>query len=48
MDKVINRIKIAEHSDKDGYVNWEKIVRLNAAVKQPKEKKVSTIKNNQL
>ena len=35
---------IAEYCDNDGNINWDKIVRLNAAIKQPKEKKVSTTK----
>ena len=35
---------IAEYCDNDGNINWDKIVRLNAAIKQPKQKKVSTTK----
>ena len=30
---------IAEYCDNDGNINWDKIVRLNAAIKQPKQKK---------
>lgn len=35
---------IAEYCDNDGNINWNKIVRLNAAIKQPKQKKASTKK----
>ena len=27
---------IAEYCDEDGNINWDKIVRMNAAIKQPK------------
>ncbi len=35
---------IEEYCDNDGNINWDKIVRLNAAIKQPQQKKVSTKK----
>ena len=35
---------IAEYCDNDNNINWDKIVRMNAAIKQPKEKKASTTK----
>ena len=30
---------IAEYCDEEGDINWDKIVRMNAAIKQPKERK---------
>ena len=30
---------IAEYCDPEGNINWDKIVRMNAAIKQPKEKR---------
>lgn len=35
---------ITEYCDNDGNINWDKIVRLNAAIKQPQQKKGSTTK----
>lgn len=33
---------ITEYCDEEGNINWDKIVRMNAAIKQPKERKQKT------
>ena len=35
---------ITEYCDKDSNINWEKIIRLNSAIKQPKVKKTKSTK----
>ena len=35
---------LANYCNADNSINWDKIVRLNAAIKQPKQKKGSTKK----
>lgn len=45
--RMINKLTqefIAEYCDQEGNINWDKIVRLNAAIKQPKKKKSKTNK----
>ena len=37
---------IAEYCDEKGNINWDKIVRMNAAIKQPKEGKAKSIKDD--
>jgi hypothetical protein len=34
---------ITEYCDEEGNINWDKIVRMNAAIKKPKERKQKTI-----
>ena len=47
--KMINKFTlefIVEYCDEEGNIDWDKIVRLNAAVKQPKEKISKSIKKS--
>ena len=46
--RMINKLTqefIAEYCDQEGNINWDKIVRLNAAIKLPKKKSKTTKKN---